>query len=103
MKNIIVTVMLLSCISSATVYARDKDSSCSAYVKSIQLNYGNYRFHIVDATGFNIKKSNDWSFTAKDKDIAQVLNLAYMLKHPVCIYFDYYKDSWEITNVELKN
>ncbi len=103
MRNIIAIILLLSYISPATVYARDKDSSCSAYVKSIQLNYGNYRFHIVDAAGLNIKKSNDWSFTAKDKDTAQVLNLAYMLKHPVCIYFDYYKDYWEITNVELRN
>ncbi|MEY1422710.1 hypothetical protein AB7038_02695 [Morganella morganii] len=103
MKNIITIILLLFYISPSSVYARDKGNSCSAYIKSIQLKNGNYRFRVVDAAGVNIKKSNDWSFTAKDKDIAQVLNLAYMLKHPVCIYFSYYNDYWEITNVELRN
>lgn len=103
MKKIMMVILVLSFISPVTSSANAVDSSCSAYVKSIKLDNGNYRFRIVDAAGNNIKKSYDWSFTGKNVDTVKVLNLAYMLRHKICINFTYYKDYWEITNVELRN
>ncbi|OAT22578.1 hypothetical protein M983_2991 [Proteus myxofaciens ATCC 19692] len=102
MKKIIAVIIGLSFLFPVFSYANNNVvNDCSVYVKSIKLDNGNYRFRIVDVAGNNNNGSNDWSFTAKDKDTAQLLNFAYMLRHKICINYTYYADYWQITNVEL--
>lgn len=60
-----------------------------------------FRFRLVDSSGKNINGSNDWSFTAGNGYLADMLNKAYLIKSEVCVNYTYYSNEWEITNVKI--
>ncbi|EMQ4857047.1 hypothetical protein AAIB78_001666 [Morganella morganii] len=101
MKKIMAAALALTLISPVASFAKS-DSDCNAYVKSTSVEGGKYRFHIVNGAGMNINNSNDWSFAADSRDVAEVLNLAYLFKVPVCINYTYRAGSWDITYVSIQ-
>lgn len=101
------TLILLSVMSFSPLasYAKDPDnntgSSCKAYVKSIQVDGLYYRYRLVDLNNNNINGSKDWSFTAGNLNLDNMLNTAYLLKQEICINYTYHSSKWEITNVKI--
>lgn len=106
--KIIPAFLVIMIISPLSLYASDTDSErnntysdCGAYVKSIKVDNSQYRFRLVDSSGKNINSSNDWSFTAGNGFLADMLNKAYLMKSEVCVNYTYYSDEWKITNVKI--
>lgn len=100
MKKIMAMALALSLFSPIASFAKS-DNSCDAYVKNTKVDGNMYRFNIIDETGTNINSSNDWSFSAANRDVAQVLNLAHLLRVKICINYIYGTSSWTITNVSI--
>ncbi|HAT1514516.1 TPA: hypothetical protein I8W54_002874 [Morganella morganii] len=92
---------LLSYANNIDLGKNNSSSSCGAYVKSVKVDNSSYRFRLVDSSGKNINGSNDWSFTARDGFLADMLNKAYLMKSDVCVNYTYYSNEWKITNVKI--
>ncbi|EMD6371762.1 TPA: hypothetical protein ACYSAQ_001446 [Morganella morganii] len=101
------TIMFLSLTAgfllSQPGHSATFNDRCNAYVNASNIDAGSfYRFNLVQKDGSFFDNSRQWSFSASNLNIIEMLNMAMLSKSPICITYRTYKDYWEINAIKFQ-
>ncbi|WP_317419704.1 MULTISPECIES: hypothetical protein [unclassified Morganella (in: enterobacteria)] len=98
-----ISITIFLFLFSQLSFAKTFTDRCGAYIKETYVDQNSdYRFKLVDKGGNNFDGSQDWSFSATDLIIIEMLNSAHLSQTPLCINYSTSRWFWTIYSVSMQ-